>query len=228
MKKGYGARQWGVGVLGQNRCPWVWDRWTETWMKPGNEKSPAGREGRKHKGPEAAAFSPWSEQQDQGKEREETRSEAEGQQGLHGEGLQTMARALYYFLNEVEIETFWEREGHDMIYIFIFFTLLLLFFSLFILRETETVRVGKDQKDGERERESQVSSELPVQSLMQGSNSQNHEIMTWAKTKGSKLNWLSHPGAPDLHFKKYHSEHLMRADYAVKGTSGRPPRKLLQ
>ena len=30
---------------------------------------------------------------------------------------------------------------------------------------------------------------------MQGLNSWNCEIMTWAQIKGQTLNWLSHPGA---------------------------------
>ena len=31
---------------------------------------------------------------------------------------------------------------------------------------------------------------------MWGSNSWNHEIMTWAETESWTLNWLSHPGVP--------------------------------
>ena len=34
----------------------------------------------------------------------------------------------------------------------------------------------------------------PAQSLTRGSNSWNHEILTWVETKSQVLNWLSHPG----------------------------------
>ena len=50
----------------------------------------------------------------------------------------------------------------------------------------------------ERDREFYAGSMLSVQSLMQGLNSQNHEIMTWAEIKSCTLNLLNHPGAPDF------------------------------
>ena len=70
------------------------------------------------------------------------------------------------------------------------------FLSLFIYfyRETETTWVGKGQREGDTE--SQAGSTLSMQSPTWDSNSQNHEIVTWAKTKSQMLNWLNHPGAP--------------------------------
>ena len=51
---------------------------------------------------------------------------------------------------------------------------IVIFLSLFILKETESVSRG----GAEREGESQAVSVLSVQRLMQGSNSQNCKIMT--------------------------------------------------
>ena len=80
---------------------------------------------------------------------------------------------------------------------------------LFILRETQTAQVGEGHRG--RERESQAGSVLPAQRLTQGSNSWNHEIMTWSKTKSQTLNWLSHSDAPSasLEFTSYGSLMLL-------------------
>ena len=66
------------------------------------------------------------------------------------------------------------------------------FFSSFYLfiyfeRDRDSVR------EGGAERESQAGSAVSAQSLTRGSNSQNHEIMTWAETESQTLNWLTEP-----------------------------------
>ena len=62
------------------------------------------------------------------------------------------------------------------------------------MRDRDSTSGGEAERKGYRE--SQASSTLSAQSLMQGSNSQNCEILTWVKTKSQMLNWLSHQSAP--------------------------------
>ena len=54
--------------------------------------------------------------------------------------------------------------------------------------------IGGEGGDGQRE--SQAVSTLPAQSLTQGLEPKNCEIMTWAKIKSQTFNQLSHPWAP--------------------------------
>ena len=59
-------------------------------------------------------------------------------------------------------------------------------FYLFILKEHKhgKGREGRrEERERERERESQKVSALSVQSLMQGWNSEIHEIVNWAETE---------------------------------------------
>ena len=56
----------------------------------------------------------------------------------------------------------------------------------------------------ERHRERESSSWLPAEHRgWLGPQSQNPEIRTWAKIKSQTLNWMSHPGAPELTFKRW-------------------------
>ena len=62
---------------------------------------------------------------------------------------------------------------------------------------SERVRRSRERgRERERERESQAGSALSSQSPVWGSNSQTHDIMTWAEIKSQTFNRLSHPGAP--------------------------------
>ena len=64
-------------------------------------------------------------------------------------------------------------------------------------RQHESGRSGET----EEEKESYAVSTPPAQSPMQGSNPQNCEIMTWAKTKSRTPNRLSHPGTHGHNYK---------------------------
>ena len=74
---------------------------------------------------------------------------------------------------------------------------------VFVFRERERARardsmckwLGRDRERG-RER---ILSRIWA---WHGAWSHNPEIMTWAEIKSQTLNWLSHPGAPQLTFKK--------------------------
>ena len=61
--------------------------------------------------------------------------------------------------------------------------------DLFILeREREQERAGRGAE--------RISSRLPIEyGAWCGAQSQDPEIMTWAKIKSQLINWLSHPGA---------------------------------
>lgn len=76
-----------------------------------------------------------------------------------------------------------------------FYLLLFLMFSFKREREKECER----ERGRERRRQNlkqAPGSYLSAQSLTQGFELKNHEIMTWAQVKSWILNRLSHPGAP--------------------------------
>ena len=60
----------------------------------------------------------------------------------------------------------------------------------FFLRESVSRGRGRER----------ISSKLHAQlGAWCRARSHDHETMTWAKIKGQKLNWLSHPGTPEHH-----------------------------
>ena len=75
-------------------------------------------------------------------------------------------------------------------------TFLSLFKSLLILRDRDSGGGRGAERVGDRE--SEAVSVLSVWSPTWGSNSWNHEIRMWAKTKSKTLNRLSHLDAPAL------------------------------
>ena len=69
-----------------------------------------------------------------------------------------------------------------------------MFLKFIFERDRDSMRGGGAEREGKRE--SQAGSTLLAESPVQGSNSQNREITSWAETKSQMLNRLSHPGAP--------------------------------
>ena len=69
------------------------------------------------------------------------------------------------------------------------FLLKKIFFSVYFWRERQSMGGGGAEREGDR-----IWSSL--QSLTQGLNSRNREIVSWAETKSWTHYRLSHPGAP--------------------------------
>ena len=84
----------------------------------------------------------------------------------------------------------------DISFVHSFFFNFKKFFKVihFWERESQSMSQGGAEREGERE--SQAGSALSAQSLMQGLNSQSHEIVAWTKIKSHVLMQLSHPCAP--------------------------------
>ena len=69
-------------------------------------------------------------------------------------------------------------------------------------RTQASAQAGEGQR--EKERESQAGSALSAQSLMQGLEPMNREIVTWAEIKSQPLNQLSYASTPrGKDFKKH-------------------------
>ena len=68
-------------------------------------------------------------------------------------------------------------------------------------KERETTRAGEGQRKRETQNQKQdPGSKLLAQSLTQGSNSQAFKLWDHDLSQSQPLNWLSHPGAPEVLF----------------------------